>query len=96
VACFAPPVIQERWARVLEVPTWTFTLPGAGGELFGGYLDLASGEADGGMLGALSAFLVAEGLARLCLMALGRRPVGSVLGWPLRSLWDRWFPEEGD
>ncbi len=95
LACLAPRVYQERWARHLGVrPIW-FTLLGAGAELVGGWVNLGRATSGGEWLQlAVNLFFLVEAVARLALLVSRGRPVGSLLGIPLRPLLERLIPGE--
>jgi hypothetical protein len=90
LVCLAPRRYQERWAsRVNTRPIW-FTLFGAGAELIGGSVNLESASTgDGSTMLAVNLFFLVEAVARFAVVVLTGRPVGSVLGVPLRPLLDR-------
>lgn len=91
--CLGPARHQRRWAdRFGFNPIW-FTIVGTAAELIGGGLNLGQTHAAPATLVSLvNVVVVLDGLARLLLMALHKGPVGSILGWPLGPLFDRWLP----
>ena len=91
--CFAPGEHQARWAERLRIPGWFLTLLGGGLELIGGLVDVRLESGVAGIGSLLSLFFLAEGSTRLFLLILGRRPVGSLLGLPLTSLYERWLSQ---
>ncbi len=90
---FAPTRFQEDWAGPARVSPRTLTLAAGAVEAFGGLINLASG--DGGIWTFLDVLVAGEGLLRVAAAVLGR-PLGSVLGWPLTPLFERWRRELRD
>jgi hypothetical protein len=94
LACLAPRQYQERWARSVGTrPIW-FTVLGAGAELLGGWFNLRQAAGDERGMLAVNLFFVAEAVVRFALLVITGRPVGSLLGIPVRPLLDRLMPEE--
>jgi hypothetical protein len=93
LACIAPRVYQERWARQLSVRSTWFTILGASAELLGGWVNLGRAEpAEAGLMLAVNLFFLVEAVTRFALMVMTGRPVGSLLGIPLRPLLERLIP----
>lgn len=96
-ACLAPRPIQERWASHIAVrPAW-LTVLGALAELAGGVVNLeraAPGGADTQL--AINLFFMIEGVARLALLIVTGRPVGSLLGIPLAPVLERLIADTGN
>ena len=90
----APASDQRRWAKELGTRAIWFTILGGLAELVGGLVNL---QGDLGpqpsLLALLDFFLVGEGLLRLG-SALAGRPIGSVFGWLLRPIYQKYLPPE--
>lgn len=92
IACtMAPARFQERWAWWVGMRAIWFTVAGSLVELVGGLANLRAG-ADG-LSVPLNLFLVVEAVSRLAVVALKKKPLGSVFGLVLTPILDRVLPD---
>ncbi len=92
IACtMAPARFQERWAWWVGMRAIWFTVAGSLVELAGGLANLRAG-ADG-LFVPLNLFFVVEAVSRLTVVALKKKPLGSVFGLALTPILDRVLPD---
>jgi hypothetical protein len=89
LACLALGPDQERWGRFIGVPPVLLTVLGAGAELAGAIVNMASGQADSMVAIPLNLYLLGEGLFRFAGVLLSGRPVGSLAGYALRPIMNK-------
>lgn len=91
-ATLAPRRYQERWARELGIRPFWFTVMGASAELIGGLANLRAPGDQPGLLVLLNLYFCVEAMVRYSSLVFRGRPLGSVLGLPLATILERYFP----
>ncbi len=86
----APGALQETWSRTRGLPPRLMAVMSGVAELLGGVVNLRRDAVGHRGWLLFDVLLLAEGGLRLAVMALGSRPVGSVLGLPFVPLLRRW------
>ena len=88
--CFASGPLQSQWARRVGGSAASFTVVGAGMEIFGGLVNLLLGGT-ASPVALLDIVVAGEGVVRLGALMWTGRPVGSVPGLILGPVYERWL-----